>query len=227
MKYFLYALGMAVSTTAFGTDNVLSKEEKQGGWQLLFNGEDMSEWRNFKKPGLSEKWKVKGGVMYLTSRGGGDILTRQSFKDFDLKLEWKISEAGNSGVFILADEIGSQIYSNAPEVQILDNDKHSDNKIASHLSGSLYDMIASPKASHKKAGEWNQVRIFIKDLHLQVWQNQVKTVDIKIGSKHWNQLVAKSKFATWEGFGVNQSGHIGLQDHGDPVAFKNIKIRVY
>ncbi|MCW8879890.1 MAG: DUF1080 domain-containing protein [Kangiellaceae bacterium] len=226
MKLLVLFIGLSISFNAVGIDNQLTEEEKLQGWQLLFNGKNLSEWRNFRKKEINKKWVVKNGAMHLSGSGGGDILTYQSFKNFDLKLEWKISNAGNSGIFILADEKGAQIYSHAPEVQILDNEKHSDNKIASHLSGSLYDMIASPKASHKKAGEWNQIRILLDNQHLQVWQNKVKTVDIKIGSELWNKLVAESKFANWSGFGVNQSGHIGLQDHGDPVSFKNIKIKV-
>lgn len=226
MKLLGLLLSLFTSLSVVGLDNQLTEEEKQQGWQLLFNGNDLSEWRNFKKQALRDKWEVKDGTMHLSGAGGGDILTYQSFESFDFKLEWKISEAGNSGIFILADEKGAQIYSHAPEVQILDNKKHADNKVASHLSGSLYDMVASPEASHKKAGEWNQIRILLDNQHLQVWQNQIKTIDITINSNAWKKLVAKSKFASWNGFGVNRSGHIGLQDHGDPVSFKNIKIKV-
>lgn len=216
---------MLMATPALGMNNQLSSEEKSQGWELLFNGEDMSQWRNFKKPGVNSKWVVKDGTMQLTEKGGGDILTKKAYENFELKLEWKVSQAGNSGIFILADEKGPHIYTNAPEVQILDNERHIDNKISSHLSGSLFDLVASPKSSHKPAGEWNQVRILLNDSHLKVWQNQVQTIDIKIGGKEWNRLVAKSKFATWKGFGVNRTGHIGLQDHNDPVAFRNIKVK--
>lgn len=207
-------------------DNVLTESEKLQGWQLLFNGKDMSQWRNFKKETISNKWQVEQGEMRLTEKGAGDILTKQSYENFDLRLEWKISIAGNSGIFIMADEKGRQIYSHAVEVQILDNERHSDNKIASHLSGSLYDITASPVASHKPAGEWNNVRILMINKALKVWQNNIQTADITIGSNKWQQLVDKSKFNNWQGFALNEIGHIGLQDHSDPVAFKNIKIKV-
>jgi len=210
---------------ASAQDNVLTKEEKSQGWQLLFNGEDMSQWRNFKKETISNKWQVLQGEMRLSEKGAGDILTKKTYENFDLKLDWKISIAGNSGIFIMADEVGSQIYSHAVEVQILDNERHSDNKLASHLSGSIYDITASPVQSHKPAGEWNTVRIRMFNKSLKVWQNDVLTADIVVASERWQQLVAKSKFKNWQGFALTDVGHIGLQDHNDPVAFKNIKIK--
>lgn len=213
--------------------NSLTDEELQQGWQLLFNGSDMRHWRNFKRDGLDARWVVRDGTMLLTGRGGGDILTRDVYRNFDLRLEWQISEGGNSGIFILVDEEGRFIYSHAPEIQILDNERHRDNKKATRLSGSLYDMVASPPSSHKPAGEWNQVRILFRDSLLQVWQNQVMTVNITLGDSTWNTLVEESKFggglealfSDFEGFARARSGHIGLQDHGDPVAFRNLKIR--
>ena len=209
----------------FSHDNVLSEAEKSQGWQLLFNGKDISQWRNFKQPNVSDKWQVSNGTMQLTEKGGGDILTKKTYKNFDLRLDWKISTAGNSGIFILADELGKKIYSHAIEVQILDNERHHDNKIASHLSGSLFDMIASPASSHRAAEQWNQVRILLENKSLKVWQNNVITVDIVFGSQQWQALLAKSKFKDWPGFSLNDVGHIGLQDHGDVVSFKNIKIK--
>lgn len=207
------------------SDNQLSAAEKAGGWQLLFNGENMSQWRNFKRDDLNPAWVVRDGAMHLGAKGGGDILTRASYGDFELKLEWKISAGGNSGIFVLADEQGEYIYSNAPEVQILDNEEHPDNKLDSHRSGSLYDLVASHPSSHKKAGQWNQVRIRLTNELLQVWQNDVMTTNLVLGSSTWNKLVAASKFADWSGFGKAREGRIGLQDHGDKVWFKNIKIR--
>lgn len=225
MKASVILFFISISILASAQDNVLTKVEKSEGWQLLFNGEDMSQWRNFKKETLNNKWQVVQGEMRLTEKGAGDILTKQTYENFDLKLDWKISIAGNSGIFIMADEAGSQIYSHAIEVQILDNERHSDNKIASHLSGSIYDITASPVKSHKPAGEWNTLRIRMFNKSLKVWQNDVLTADLVVGSLKWRQLVAKSKFKDWQGFALTEIGHIGLQDHNDPVAFKNIKIK--
>jgi hypothetical protein len=211
-------------TSAQIVDNTLSKDEAQEGWELLFNGQDMNAWRNFKKQDINPKWIIENGTMKLTGRGGGDIMTKNQYENFDFRLEWKISEAGNSGIFILADEKGKKIYSHAPEIQILDNEKHNDRKKPNHRSGSLYDMITSPAESHKKAGEWNQVRILLNKGQLQVWQNEIQTVDILIGSDKWNELLGKSKFKSWKGFAKNKKGHLGLQDHADVVWFKNLKV---
>ncbi len=211
----------------FSQDNHLSETEKQAGWSLLFNGKDMSQWRSFKQDSVNKQWQVKDGSMVLTQKGGGDLISKECYKNFDLMLEWNISLAGNSGVFVMADETGDYIYSHAPEIQIIDNERHPDTQVASHLSGSLYDLIASPADAHKPAGQWNQVRIKLLDNHLSVWQNNVLTTDILINSDEWKQLVQKSKFKNWKNFATNDSCQIGLQDHdGDEVAFKNIKIKV-
>lgn len=228
MPKFIYVLLLLSSSIAFSClaqDNQLTPEEKSAGWQLLFNGQDIDQWRNFKQPTISDKWIIKDNTLYLSEKGGGDLITKKAFKNFELTLDWKISIAGNSGIFILADELGEKIYSHAVEIQVLDNERHSDNKYKSHLSGSVYDMIASPANSHKIAGEWNNVRILLKNNMLKVWQNGVLTADVVIHSDQWKGLVAASKFKNWSGFAMAEHGHIGLQDHDDPVAFKNIKIR--
>ena len=226
MKFTVLILSLLTVFSSFAVeDNNLTPEEKKAGWQLLFNGKDMSEWRNFKSETVKEQWKVKDGTMGMTAKKGGDIMTKKQYEDFDFRMEWKISEGGNSGIFILADELGKKIYSHAPEIQILDNERHKDKQFPSHRSGSLYDMIVAKPESQKKAGEWNQVRILLNKGHLQVWQNAVLTVDIVIGSEKWNELKGKSKFKNWKGFGENKKGHIGLQDHNDVVFFKNLKIR--
>jgi hypothetical protein len=225
----LTLVGLTMTGQALA-ENTLTPREKKQGWQLLFDGNDMSQWRNFKKEGLNPEWVADDGTMTLTGAGGGDILTHKVYGNFDLRLEWKISEGGNSGIFFLVDEDGEMIYSRAPEIQILDDARHSDNAIDTHRSGSLYDMMASHPSSHKPAGEWNRVRIVFVDGFLRVWQNRINTVTITIGDSAWNTLLQNSKFAQgtnsgFEGFAEARSGHIGLQDHGDPVAFRNIKIR--
>lgn len=205
-------------------DNQLTTEEKKNGWTLLFNGKDMSQWRNFKSDSLSQNWVVDNNTMSLT-KGGGDILTKKAYQNFELKIDWKISEVGNSGIFVLADERGKYIYSHAPEVQIIDNERHADTDIDSHLSGSIYDLVAAPPSAHKPAMQWNTVRIKLLNNHLQIWQNGISTASIVIGSSTWDKLVNKSKFASWSNFAHAHNGHIGLQDHGDKVWFKNIKIK--
>lgn len=221
----IFLCSCATSKEEVVKDNTLTSAEKADGWELLFNGKDLSQWRNFKSDTISPVWQVKDDCFTMTNKDGNDIMTKKQYANFILKLQWKISEVGNSGIFILADEKGKRIYSHAPEIQILDNERHKDNKKKSRHSGSLYDMIASPENSKKKAGEWNDIKIIHNKGHLQVWQNSVKTIDIVIGSEAWNKLLAASKFAKWPGFAQNKKGHIGLQDHNDIVSFKNIKIK--
>lgn len=216
----------ALPTVANTTDTTDAKQAS--AWQPLFDGSSASlteHWRTYQQPTVHPAWQVKQDALCLSKAGGGDLISKQSFQHFELELQWNIEPGGNSGIFILADESAEHIYAKAPEIQILDNERHKDNKLATHRSGSLYDMIASPDSSHKVAGEWNQVRIVLNNKHLQVWQNGVATADLVIGSAEWQRLLASSKFANWPGFGSLDKGHIGLQDHGDPVCFKNIRIR--
>lgn len=223
-----FALSMIFMGTAINThasDNQLSEQEQQQGWQLLFDGKSLSQWRNYQQQDISPKWQIQDNAITLTEAGAGDIVTRQQYNNFELKLDWKISEAGNSGIFFLADETGKYVFSHAPEIQIIDNEKHADSKLDTHRSGSLYDMVAAPETAYKPAGEWNTVTISLNNDVLQVWQNGVMTVHIVMHSSTWDKLVAASKFANWQGFAEQTEGHIGLQDHGDKVWFKNIKIR--
>lgn len=224
LKALTIMLTVSSCALANAADNQLTPQEQQAGWQLLFDGKDMSKWRNFKSDSINPAWIIEDNAMTLT-KGGGDILTKKQYKNFELQIEWKISTKGNSGIFVLADEAGKMIYSHAPEVQIIDNEEHPDTEIDSHLAGSIYDLFAAPVAAHKPANTWNKVRIKMQDNHLQVWQNGISTISIVIGSSTWNTLVNNSKFATWQNFATAKQGHIGLQDHGDKVWFKNIKIK--
>lgn len=212
---------LALSVSAFESNPTTA-------WQPLFDGSTTSlteHWRTYQQPTVHPAWQVKQDALCLTKAGGGDLISKQSFQHFELELQWNIEPGGNSGIFILADESAEHIYAKAPEIQILDNERHKDNKLATHRSGSLYDMQASPDRSHKVAGEWNDVRIVLNNKHLQVWQNGIATADVVLGSAEWQRLLASSKFANWPGFGSLEKGQIGLQDHGDPVCFKNIRIR--
>ncbi|MDC8829513.1 3-keto-disaccharide hydrolase [Alteromonas gilva] len=210
---------------AIAADNTLTDKEKSAGWELLFDGESLAQWRNYQKQTVSPLWRVKDGVLTLTGKGGGDLITRKQYDEFELKLDWKIAQGGNSGVFVLADEAGQYVYSHAPEIQLIDNERHADAKTDSRRAGSLYDLVAAPSAAFKPAETWNSLRIRLQDNVLSVWQNEVMTVHIVLHSSTWDKLVAASKFADWQGFAQQSSGYIGLQDHGDLVSFKNIKIK--
>ncbi len=214
-----------ISTTSADAvfHNRLSPDEQTQGWRLLFDGQSLAGWRNYQAGDVKDGWDVSHGTLRLRGEGG-DLLTTEAFEQFDLSLEWRVSAGGNSGVFVLADEEEDRVYYNAPEIQILDDVEHPDNKDPTHRSGSLYDLVAAPADSQKAAGEWNLMRVKVEQRRLSVWQNDYLVTELDLNSPEWAAMVADSKFAAWSGFGKNQRGHIGLQDHGNEVAFRNIKI---
>jgi hypothetical protein len=223
---------------ATGQDlNKLSAKEKKDGWVMLFNGKDFTGWRQCNGTTMPKNWVIEDNAMKVIIGEGkkpgeganGDILFGdKKFKNFELSVDWKASKMANSGIFFNVREVpGQPIYYASPEIQVLDNVDATDNKVASHLAGSLYDMIAAdPKTVHP-AGQWNTIVIKVKDGKVTHTQNGVKVVEYELWTPAWDALVAKSKFKTFPGFteGISKEGFIGLQDHGYPVWFRNIKIR--
>lgn len=229
---------MLVVLPSFGQKiNTLTSKEKKEGWVLLFNGKDFTGWRQCNGKEMPKNWKIEDqSMMVFTAEGkkpgsgsNGDIVYDKVYKNFELSVDWKASKMANSGIFFNVREVpGQPIYYAAPEVQVLDNVDAIDNKIPSHLAGSLYDMIAAdPKTVHP-AGEWNTIVITCKDGKVTHTQNGVKVLEYTLWTPEWDAMVAKSKFKTFPGFkeGISKEGLIGLQDHGYPVWFRNIKIRV-
>ena len=211
-------------TSSNAVQNTLTDAERGAGWRLLFDGQTTNGWRNYRKPTLSDGWKVHDGA--LTRVGaGGDIITSDQFGNFELTLEWKIEPAGNSGIFYRASEDSDAIYWNAPEMQVLDDAHHPDGLSRLTSAGAAYDLYPSPAGIVKPANEWNAVRLVVNGNHVEHWLNGVKIVEYEFGSRDWDAKVAASKFAPHPHFGKNTRGHIGLQDHGNLVAFRNIKIR--
>jgi hypothetical protein len=207
------------------SQNTLTDAERAAGWRLLFDGKTTTGWRNYGKPTISDGWKVQDGA--LTRVGaGGDIITTDEFRNFELTLEWKIEKCGNSGIFYRASEDSDAIYWNAPEDQVLDDACHPDGRDPLTSAGTAYDLYPARKGVVKPANQWNSVRILVNGNHVEQWLNGVKIVEYEFGSADWNSKVAASKFAPHPQFGKNAQGHIGLQDHGNVVAFRNIKIRV-
>ncbi len=217
--------------------NSLSNKEKKEGWVLLFNGKNFDGWRQCNGTAMPANWKIEDNAMEVFTVPGkkpghpsdGDILfASKKYKNFELSVDWKASKMANSGIFYDVREVpGKPIYYAAPEVQVLDNVDATDNKIDSHLAGSLYDMLpADPKTVHP-AGSWNTIVIRVKDGHVIHIQNGVQVCSYTLWTPEWDAMVAKSKFKTFPGFteGISKEGYIGLQDHGYPVWFRNIKIR--
>ena len=239
----LYAL-LALIATAFlanacaatpggssaAADNTLSKKEKADGWELLFDGESMASWKGFQKDEVPAAWQVEDGAITLAGKGGGDIVSRNEYKDFELMLDWKISEGGNSGIFfnVSEDPKFKYTFQSGPEVQIIDDERHADakqGKNGNRKAGTNYDLHPLSEAAVKPAGEYNRVRLVVKDGHVEQYLNGKKVVEYTLWSPEWEQLVQGSKFASMPDYGRYKSGHIALQDHGDKVSFKNIKIR--
>jgi hypothetical protein len=217
--------------------NKLSEKEKKDGWVLLFNGKDFTGWRQCNGTAMPKNWVIEDNAMKVfTSEGkkpgegsGGDVVFgNKKFKNFELSVDWKASKMANSGIFYNVREVpGQPIYYASPEVQVLDNVDATDNKIASHLAGSLYDMLpADPKTVHP-AGQWNTIVIKVKDGKVTHIQNGTKVVEYELWTPAWDKMVADSKFKSFPGFteGISKEGFVGLQDHGYPVWFRNIKIR--
>ncbi len=162
----------------------------------------------------------------LTRTGaGGDLITRATFDNFELELEWRVAPGGNSGIFFHADESQPYIFLTAPEMQILDDAGHRDGKDPRTSAGSNYALHPVPRGVVKQAEAWNHARLRVKGNRVTHWLNGTKVVDYELGSADWQQRVAASKFADWPLYGSRRSGHIGLQDHGDEVAFRNIRIK--
>ena len=205
--------------------NALTAEERDAGWRLLFDGETLDGWRGYHQEGLPGGWRVEDGMLHRFG-GGGDIVTRDTYSSFELSLEWKVAEGGNSGIFYLA-ELGLEgIWESAPEMQVLDDERHPDGQSPLTSAGANYGLYATPRGVVNPAGEWNHARIVVEGDSVQHWLNGVRVVEYVLGSAEWAELVADSKFAQWPEYGTARAGHIGLQDHGDPVWYRNIKIRV-
>jgi len=195
-------------------------------WRPLFDGRTTTGWRNFKSDSIGSGWQVVDSALTRAAPGAGDIITRDKFKNFELSLEWKIAPGGNSGVFYRASEEDDAIYWTAPEMQILDDPHHPDGASRLTSAGANYGIDSSPPGFLKPAGEWNAVRLVVNGNHVEHWLNGQKVVDYELGSPAWEAKVKASKFAPHAHYGRNTEGYIGLQDHGDWVAFRHIKIRV-
>lgn len=217
------------------TENKLTDKEKSEGWKLLFDGSTTKGWHTYGKKTLGSAWKADNGTLHLDaskksgyqSSGGGDIVTDKEFTNFDLKLEWKISKNGNSGImfYVNEDPQYKESSNTGPEMQVLDNDGHDDGKIKKHRAGDLYDLISSSSEPVKAVGEWNQVEIKADHGKLDLFMNGVNIVSTTLWDADWWKLVKGSKFATMPGFTKYKTGRIALQDHGFDVWYRNIKIK--
>ncbi len=205
--------------------NQLTLAEKQAGWRLLFDGLTTQGWRGYRKETFPDAgWVVRDGCLVRIGPGG-DIITASAFEDFELKLEWRISAGGNSGIFYRVDESQGWPWETGPEMQVLDNAEHADGQNPKTSAGACYALYAPQQDVTKPVGLFNQARIIVDGDHVEHWLNGVKIVAYELGSEDWRQRVADSKFSKMPLFGKAPRGHIVLQDHGDTVWYRNIMIR--
>lgn len=210
--------------------NTLSDEEKAAGWKLLFDGKTTDGWRNYRQASINPGWKVEEGALVRGTERAGDIITTDKFAAFELVLEYNISRRGNSGLMFHVEETSGPAWHTGPEIQILDNVGGGDGQ----KSGWLYQLYKpegdkdaiQPKDATRPAGEWNELRVLITPEKCATWMNGELYYEYVKGSDDFSARVAKSKFASLPNFGKATTGHICLQDHGNPVSFRNIKIRV-
>jgi 3-keto-disaccharide hydrolase len=213
----------STSSSASSVSSVSSGSAME--WRPLFDGTDLAGWRGYRSATPPAGWHVVDGTL-VREGPGGDIITADTFANFELALEWKIAPGGNSGIMYRVTEDAQAPYETGPEMQVLDDERHADGRSRLTAAGSLYALYPAPAGVVKPAGAWNAARIVVNGNHVEHWLNGTKTVDAEIGSDDWNQRVASSKFRRWPGFGKAKRGHIALQDHGDWVAYRNIQIRV-
>lgn len=214
----------------------VENNQENEGWTSLFNGENLDGWKAYGKDSISDQWQVRDGAIVFTPSGNSEessenLITKEEYTNFELSLDWKISEGGNSGVMWAVQddpEKYKEPYLTGPEIQILDNQRHPDAKNGpDRTAGALYDLYPPSEDVTKPAGEWNHevIRVDHKSNKGSVTLNGTKIVEFPAHGPEWDKLVENSKFKDWEGFAKKRSGHIALQDHGNEVWFKDIKIK--
>jgi hypothetical protein len=228
MKNVLAAItaGLMLGSMAFAEAPSLSSEEKAKGWKLLFNGKDLEGWRSFKKKeGPKQGWVVEDGVLIHKSKGGGgDIITDAEFNDFELTWDWKLAQGANSGLKYFITESRKEAIGH--EYQLIDDARHKDASLAGgkRVTASFYDVLAPKEHTAKEAGEWNSSRVLVQGNHVEHWLNGTKVLEYELGSPEVLDAVSQSKFKLVAGFGTKIKGHILLQDHGDEISFRNVKV---
>jgi len=224
-----------LALSAHAQDNSLSKQEKKEGWQLLFDGKTTQGWHTYNHGSDGTAWKATDGLLWLDPsqkdgwqvKGGGDLLTDGEYENYHLSLEWKVADSANSGIIfnIKEDPKYKNSWYTGLEMQVLDDNGHPDRQYVSHRAGCLYDLIAVSKSTVNPAGQWNKAEIILNKGDLKLYLNGVNVVSTTMWTEDWKKLVAGSKFKAMPDFATYKTGRIGLQDHGNQVWFRNIKIR--
>ncbi len=204
--------------------NTLTAAERADGWTLLFDGETTDGWRGYNAESMPDGWQAVDGALARVGQGG-DIISEAQFENFELRIEWKLETGGNSGIFFRATEGAGAAWHTAPEMQVLDDDAHPDGQSTMTSAGSDYALYGRSRDTVKPVGEWNAARIIADGSHVEYWLNGVRVVAYELWNDDWEARVAASKFGVYPQFGRARRGHFAIQDHGDPVYFRNIKVR--
>jgi hypothetical protein len=227
----LAASAVHLEAQSAASPNTLTAAEKTAGWTLLFDGRSLDGWRGYKKTDAAGvRWKVEDGALALPADNGRDthgqrdIISKDTFEQFELVFDWRIAPGGNSGVkYFILEDLDSAI---GHEYQVIDDERHPDAKIGPHRqTAAFYDVLPAADRPIKPAGEWNTTRIVVRGETVEHWLNGKKVLQYELGSPALKAAIAKSKFKDIPRFGVRQNGHILLQDHGNQVWFRSIKIR--
>lgn len=218
------------STNTTSDADTTASASADTGWVTLFDGQTLNGWHVFGNPAAG-KWSADSGTIHLnpaSTGSNGDLVSDGTYDNFHLKLDWKIAKAGNSGVLFYVQDDKAKFedtYKTGPEMQVLDDERHDDNKLPTHRAGSLYDMIQATPGAVKPAEEWNTAEIVSNQGKLDLYLNGVNVVNTTIFDDNWKKMIAGSKFVEWPAFGTFNNGHIALQDHGNEVWFKNVTIK--
>ena len=216
MRPFLIAASAAFAM-------VMSAHAQETGFTSLFDGSSTAAWRGYRSTTLPAGWHVVDNALTRVA-SAGDIVTVSQYGDFELRLEWKVAEGGNSGIFYRVTEDFGAPYESGPEMQVLDDARHADGKSRLTSAGAAFGLYPFPAGVVRPAGEWNEVRLVVKGPHVEHWLNGT-TIEYELWTDDWKARVAASKFKQWPGYGLTKKGHISLQDHGDVVSYRNIRIR--
>jgi len=228
----LALLGLAIATGACSRPAphpetaVTTPDTTDSGWRFLFDGRTADQWRAYRGDSLPAGWQVVDGALTRVAKAG-DIVSREQFQDFELALEWKVESGGNSGIFYRVAEAPEleTVWQSGPEFQVLDDARHPDGRRPETSAGACYGLYPAPRDIVRPAGEWNEARIVVQGTHVEHWLNGHRVVAYELGSRDWEERVGRSKFAGLPRYGREPRGHIALQDHGDWVAYRNIRIR--
>lgn len=226
--HLLQGIAWAVGDPAGGADqpvaNTLTAAEQARGWALLFDGESLAGWRGYRRSAAPEGWQAVDGALARVGPGG-DLVTVEQFADFELRFDWRVEEGGNSGVMFRVAEGDGPTWHTGPEFQILHNAGHRDGHAPVTSAGSNYALHAPARDATRPVGTWNTARLVVRGARVEHWMNGDRLLAYELGDPDWERRVRASKFAAVPRYGREPRGHIAIQDHGDPVAFRNIKVR--